>query len=88
MDIVELGQIITAIGSAIGAIGGAAAAVVSIRNGQKITEVHVSTNSRMDALLAATRLSSTAEGVLAGRAQVHEEAAAVAAVTAAGRSPP
>ncbi len=37
--------------------------VASIKNGQKADAIHVLMNSRLDELLAATRISSHAQGV-------------------------
>jgi hypothetical protein len=47
-------------------------------------EIKVSMDGRMDELLNLTRSLANAEGIKAGRAQVHEEQAAVAAGEAAG----
>jgi len=49
---------------------------ISLRNSKKITEVHISTNSKMDALLAVTREAAKSEGIAQGRAEMHRERAA------------
>jgi hypothetical protein len=69
LTIGEAAQLMTAV-AALGAM------LLSWRNSRKIKEVHLMINSKMSDLLALTRTSATAEGVLAGRAQVHEETAA------------
>jgi hypothetical protein len=43
--------------------------VVSLRNGRKIEQVHVATNSKMDQLLEVTGASEKAKGVIEGREQ-------------------
>jgi hypothetical protein len=50
--------------TAIAAIG---AAIASIRNSGKISNLHVEINSRMTQLLTETRIAGHAEGVEAGR---------------------
>jgi hypothetical protein len=59
-------QGITSVISALAAIG---AVYMSWRNSQKIQSVHVDINSRMDQLLAETKLSAHADGVEQGRAE-------------------
>lgn len=44
-----------------------ASLIASIRNARKIEQVHISINSRMDQLLAATGLAQHAAGVEQGR---------------------
>lgn len=56
----DLAEIITAL-AALGAL------IQSWRNAGKISDVHVSINSRMDQLLKATGIASKAEGVAQGR---------------------
>jgi hypothetical protein len=51
----------------LGALGGLGAVVMSYRNAIKISEVHVSINSRMDQLLKARGEASKAEGIEQGR---------------------
>jgi hypothetical protein len=57
----EVAQLMTA-GAALGAF------LLSLRNGKKIQEVHLSINSRMDQLLTAARLAAHAAGADAQRA--------------------
>lgn len=44
----------------------------SRRNGQKVDAIHVQMNSRLDELLAATRISSHAQGVTDEQARVRQ----------------
>jgi hypothetical protein len=46
-----------------------ASLIVSLRNGRKLEQVHVATNSKMDLLLAVTGASEKAKGVIEGREQ-------------------
>ncbi len=55
MTFTEAAQLLTA-GAAFGAF------LLSMRNGKKIQEVHLSINSRMDELLTATKLAAHAAG--------------------------
>jgi len=48
---------------------GLAGVAVSWVNGRKITEVHKSTNSRLDELLKAARVAAHAEGMADQRAE-------------------
>ena len=58
--------IIVAIGPTLIGLAGVA---VSWVNGRKITEVHKSTNSRLDELLKAARVAAHAEGMADQRAE-------------------
>jgi hypothetical protein len=51
------------------ALAAVAAVVVSLINGKKINDVHISINSRMDQLLRATGIAAKAEGVEQERRQ-------------------
>jgi hypothetical protein len=44
-----------------------ASLIVSLRNGRKIEQVHVATNSKMDKLLEVTGASEKAKGFIEGR---------------------
>jgi uncharacterized membrane protein len=46
-----------------------ASLIVSMRNGRKIEQVHIATNSKMDQLLSVTGASEKAKGVIEGREQ-------------------
>jgi hypothetical protein len=65
----DVAEIITA-AAALGAV------LMSWRNSTKIQDVHVSINSRMDQLLAATGLAARANGVAQGRREREERDAA------------
>ena len=71
---IETVAVIASLISAFAAFGATAVSLMSYRasrrNGQKIEEVHVSINSRMDQLLAARGESSEAKGLALGRAEV------------------
>jgi hypothetical protein len=58
----------TAIGLGIAATAALSSLLASLRNGRKIQDVHLTMNSRLDALLAATRAQAFAEGVAHERA--------------------
>jgi hypothetical protein len=60
MTAAEIIALVGALGSLLAAF---AAFVASIRNGQKIQEVHLSINSRMDQLLEASSAAARAAGI-------------------------
>jgi hypothetical protein len=60
VSITELSIFITCMANTVGIVGGL---FVSLRNSKKITEVHESTNGKMDALISEVRVSSFARGV-------------------------
>ena len=62
----ELAQLLFAAGIFLNALVAVVGAVQSFRNGRKIEQVHVATNSMKDALVAATAKASLAEGMAAG----------------------
>lgn len=62
MTYIELAQIITSIAALVGSMAAAAAFVASLRNGAKITDVHIAINSRMDQLLRTTANAEHARG--------------------------
>jgi hypothetical protein len=64
VTVIEFSILVTCIGNTAGVIGGIA---VSLRNSKKITEVHDSTNSKVDALIKEVRESSFAKGVKSER---------------------
>ena len=70
MTIAELAQLITSVATLLGVLVGA---YISLRNGRKIATVATATDGMKTELVNLTAKSSKAEGVLAGRAQVHEE---------------
>jgi hypothetical protein len=60
VTVVEFSILVTCIANTVGVVGGL---YVSLRNSRKITEVHDSTNSKVDALIKEVRESSFAKGV-------------------------
>lgn len=52
----------TGIGLAISGTAALSSLIASLRNGQKIQDVHLTMNSRLDELLAATKAQAFAEG--------------------------
>jgi hypothetical protein len=73
-------SIVVAAGSVGAAISGVFAAWHGWRNGQAIQEIHVSINSRLTQLLAASRDASFAAGRLEGQVVPSEITAAAAAI--------
>jgi len=69
----EIAPILTAIGMLVVAITGLLNVFVSLKTSAKVEQVHIATNSMKDQLVAATRSAATAEGIAAGRTQVHDE---------------
>jgi hypothetical protein len=62
-------EVITAIAALIGAIAGLGGFIGSMHNSKKISEVHLSINSRMDQLLEERGMTSRALGVEEERAR-------------------
>lgn len=62
-------ELLSGIASLISAIAAIGAVLMSLRNGRKIQEVHISINSRMDQLLQARGEASMAAGVVQGRSE-------------------
>jgi hypothetical protein len=60
MTTVDVVLLVTCLTNTVGVIGGL---FVSLRNSTKITQVHDSTNSKVDALILEVRESSFAKGV-------------------------
>lgn len=73
----DVALIITAAGTFITALASAVAAILSVYKinaaSKKIDDVHVSTNGKMDELLASTGREQRALGVLEGRKAVRDE---------------
>lgn len=63
----DIAQVIIASAALLASLTSAAALVVSVRNGRKIEQVHVATNSMKDELVAVTRKDALAEGLKEGR---------------------
>ena len=60
MSVAEIISLIAAFSGFLAAVG---ALIASLKNGQRIQEVHLSINSRMDQLVAVTKAAAHAEGV-------------------------
>jgi hypothetical protein len=67
MTAAEIIALVGALGSLLAALG---AFVTSLRNGQKIQEVHLSINSRMDQLLTASSAAAHAAGASEEKARM------------------
>jgi hypothetical protein len=67
IDYGGVAQIIIALGTLVGAIG---ALILGILNRSKIEQVHLSTNSKMDALIKSVGEAEKAKGIIEGRAEV------------------
>ena len=59
----EIAELITSIGAIVAAFGSVASILQGRRNSEKIQEVHLSINSRMDQLLESSKLAAHAAGV-------------------------
>lgn len=79
-------QIMVLTTQAITLVGAFASLVQSLRNSRQIQEVHLTMNSRMDALLATTRTLALSEGAAIANAKTKEDAADLARRQAAKAS--
>ena len=68
MTIAETAAFATGIGVLLNAIATVFSLIQSIRNGRKIEDVHLATNSMKDALVATTDKEAFARGVKSGEA--------------------
>jgi hypothetical protein len=68
MTIGEVAALATGMGVLLNAVATAFSLAQSLRNGRKIEEVHLATNSMKDALVASTDKEAFARGIKAGEA--------------------
>jgi hypothetical protein len=63
MSVHEVAEVLTAIGALIGAVGSTWSTIMSRQNSRDIKDVHTSTNSMKDELVAAVSAQRYAEGL-------------------------